>query len=47
MAMDTFEQQVAHYIHQHRLLELDDHVIVALSGGADSVALLSALVSLG
>lgn len=45
--MDTFEQQVAHYIHQHRLLELDDHVIVALSGGADSVALLSALVSLG
>lgn len=40
-------QTISKNIEQQSLLHGDDCVIVALSGGADSVALLSALVSLG
>lgn len=48
MSGNSFEHKVAEYITAHRLLRDDDStVIVALSGGADSVALLSALHNLG
>ena len=39
-------QKVAQYIANKNLLQSDDHVLVALSGGADSVALLHLLHSL-
>lgn len=39
----TFLQRVDHYIREHRLLTADATYLVALSGGADSVALLLAL----
>lgn len=41
------EQKVSKYIQHHRLLKHDGQYIVALSGGADSVALLLILHSLG
>lgn len=44
---DRFENETANAIAYGRLLRRDAAVIVALSGGADSVALLSALLSLG
>lgn len=44
---DRFETETANAIAAGRLLRRDAAVIVALSGGADSVALLSALLSLG
>lgn len=40
-------QKVREYIQKERLLSLQDKVLVALSGGADSVALLRLLVSAG
>lgn len=43
----TFEQTIAHYISRHHLMRHDGFYLVALSGGADSVALLYALRSLG
>lgn len=42
-----FERTVAEYIGRHGLLHRNAPVIVALSGGADSVALLAALLALG
>ena len=40
-------QKVAQYIERHKLFLPDDKILVALSGGADSVALLRLLLSLG
>lgn len=40
---DKFERRVRAYIGEHRLLHAGAPVVVALSGGADSVALLAAL----
>lgn len=45
--MSHFLDSIRHSIARHHLLSDDAIVIVALSGGADSVALLSALTSLG
>lgn len=42
-----FRQKTADFIAAHRLLRRDAPVVVALSGGADSVALLAVLVDLG
>ena len=41
------EKEVAHYIQQKSLLSQQAKVLVALSGGADSVALLRVLLALG
>ncbi len=46
MIMDL-ENKVKHYICRHHLLDKDGRYLVALSGGADSVALLSLLHELG
>lgn len=43
----TFEQTIARYIDRHGLLRHDGLCLVALSGGADSVALLRVLLALG
>ena len=40
-------QKVVQYIEHHKLFSPDDKILVALSGGADSVALLRLLLSLG
>ena len=46
--MDIFEQKTANFIREADLLKADgSNVIVAISGGADSVALLAVLKSLG
>ena len=45
--MSQIEQKVSKYIHRHHLLKHDGRYIVALSGGADSVALLCILDALG
>lgn len=41
------KQKIAQYINQHRLFSPEDKVLVALSGGADSVALLRLLPAIG
>ncbi|MDR0744895.1 MAG: tRNA(Ile)-lysidine synthetase, partial [Mediterranea sp.] len=41
------KHRVAQYIEKENLFTLRDNVLVALSGGADSVALLRVLLSLG
>lgn len=45
--MNQIEQKVSKYIHRHYLLKHDGRYIMALSGGADSVALLCILDALG
>lgn len=40
-------QKVAHFINRHKLFSPEDKMLVALSGGADSVALLHLLLALG
>lgn len=47
MKHDYFENQVAQYVREQCRLEPDARVLVALSGGADSVALLRVLLALG
>ena len=44
---DNLSKQVAEFISQNRLLDKNDKCIFALSGGADSVALLLLMCSLG
>lgn len=46
-AISRFEARVAEAIGRHALLERGRPVVVAVSGGADSVALLAALTALG
>ncbi|MEG1562476.1 MAG: tRNA lysidine(34) synthetase TilS [Bacteroides sp.] len=41
------EHRIAQYIHQEKLFNAEDKILVALSGGADSVALLRLLLSMG
>lgn len=43
----TFLQKIARSIREHGLLQLEERVLVAVSGGADSMALLLALKELG
>lgn len=43
----VLEQKIAHFIEKNHLFSLSDKVLVALSGGADSVALLCVLHALG
>lgn len=43
----TFEQRIEKYIDQQALFSHKENLLIALSGGADSVALLRALLSLG
>lgn len=40
-------QKISQYIYQHKLFSSEDKILVALSGGADSVALLRLLLALG
>lgn len=37
---DTMEKKVIHYIEEQKILEAGDHVLIGVSGGADSLALL-------
>jgi len=43
----NFKQSIAQYISRHGLMRHDGFYVVALSGGADSVALLRVLRALG
>ena len=43
----TFEAKISHFIEREGLLKPGARIVVGLSGGADSVALLSALAALG
>lgn len=43
----TFSRQVAQFIRDERLFTLQDRLLIGLSGGADSVALLRVLLELG
>lgn len=45
--IDFFCAKVARTVREHQLLEAEDKILVALSGGADSVALLRVLLKLG
>ena len=47
MKHDNFENQVAQYVREQCCVEPDARLLVALSGGADSVALLRVLLALG
>ena len=44
--MEKLEQKVRQTIKEHHMLQPDDQVIIALSGGADSVCLLSLLADM-
>lgn len=46
MLEHEFERKVAEYVKKHHLFASGEHIIVALSGGADSVALLRVLLLL-
>ena len=46
MFVHEFERKVSEYVKKHHLLVDGEHIIVALSGGADSVALLKVLLSM-
>ena len=43
----NYKKRIQHYIEENNLFVLNDKVLVALSGGADSVALLRVLIDLG
>ena len=43
----NYKNRILHYIEERNLFALNDKVLVALSGGADSVALLRVLIDLG
>lgn len=45
--MDLFEDKIQNYIKQYDLIKEGEKIIVAFSGGADSMALLNVLVALG
>ena len=45
--MNLFYEKVEQTVGRHDLLSAEDKILVALSGGADSVALLLALLHLG
>lgn len=45
--MMTYKNRIQHFIEEKHLFTIQDKVLVALSGGADSVALLRVLVELG
>ena len=47
MNISRFEQNVKQFIARHQLLDKDKPCLIALSGGADSVSLLLALLHLG
>ena len=47
MNISRFEQNVEQFIARHQLLDKDKPCLIALSGGADSVSLLLALLHLG
>ena len=44
---DSFKHKVSDFIHSHKLMSLDSKYLVAISGGADSVALMRVLKTLG
>jgi tRNA(Ile)-lysidine synthase len=46
MPVDSLLRSLREFIHQHRLIERDEKIIVAVSGGMDSVVLLDALAEL-
>ena len=43
----NYKKRIQHYIEENNLFVLNDKILVALSGGADSVALLRVLIDLG
>ena len=45
-ALSDMEERMTQFIQAKRMLEVEDHVLVAVSGGPDSVALLAVLQSL-
>lgn len=47
MNISRFEHNVEQFIARHQLLDKDKPCLIALSGGADSVSLLLALLHLG
>lgn len=46
MLLDPFQQKVFSFVLQHQLVDPDDHLLLAVSGGPDSTALLDVVASL-